>query len=103
MPGLEGPIFPAPKSDGPVRSDVFNGWYRWDEERARSEHPDQGCPHELRRRWASRRKHLSPVDVTKVGGWKDVKTRQRSYQHADEETMERVMLDPGTEKLGEAD
>ena len=98
VPGPDDPMFPAPKSDGSVRPDVAHTWFLRAEKGAGYEHRDQGGFHELRRRWASKRKHLSPVDVAKVGGWKDVKTMQRSYQHADEETMERVMLDPGRQR-----
>lgn len=99
-------IFSAPRSDGPVRVDVARDWWLEAEKAAGFPHPDQGGFHESRRRWASKRKHLSPVDVSKVGGWKDIRTMQKSYQQADRETQERVMLleddDPEGPSSGEA-
>lgn len=85
---------PAPRSDGPVRTDVAHEWYRWAEDETGREHPEGGGWHELRRRWTCRRKHLPAKDVALAGGWRHVQMMQRSYQQADPETVERGVLDP---------
>lgn len=54
----------------------------------------RGGWHELRRRWASKLKHLPAQDVALAGGWKDIQTMQESYQQADPETVESVILAP---------
>lgn len=46
------------------------------------------------------RKHLPVQDVALAGGWKDLKSLQESYQQADPETVESVVLDPMAQ-LGE--
>jgi integrase len=88
-------LFPAPTMpDRPVKLTVVSDWLRKAEELAGLEHVAGGGWHQLRRRWATERKHLSPKDVAAVGGWVDTATLQKCYQHADEETMESVVLQP---------
>lgn len=48
--------------------------------------------HACRRKWATERKHLPDVDVAAAGGWKTVQTLKSAYQHADGDTMLRVVL-----------
>jgi integrase len=48
---------------------------------------DRGLWHPYRRAWASSRKHLPDVDVSKAGGWRDLATMKAAYQQADPATM----------------
>lgn len=50
--------------------------------------------HAYRRKWATERKHLSPKDVAAAGGWRDLRTLERSYTHTDEATMLAVVSSP---------
>ena len=50
-----------------------------------------GLWHPYRRKWATERKSLPLPDVMAAGGWKDAQTLLTCYQHADDETMLRVM------------
>ncbi len=52
---------------------------------------ERGGFHSYRRLWASERKHLPDVDVAKAGGWRDLATMKRSYQHADPATVLRAI------------
>ena len=52
---------------------------------------DRGLWHPYRRLWASERKHLPDVDVSRAGGWRDVATMKASYQLADPATMLRAI------------
>jgi hypothetical protein len=65
------------------------------EELAQLEPQEGGLWHAYRRKWATERKHLPDVDVAAAGGWKTVQTMKASYQHADAETMLRVVLEGG--------
>lgn len=85
-------IFPAFESEGHVRGDVVHGWVLDAEKLAGyEEHEPYFGLHALRRRWAMKRKDLSPVDVAELGGWKNVETLQSIYQRADLAAMERVL------------
>lgn len=44
---------------------------------------------------ATERKHLPDADVTAAGGWRSLDALKRSYQHADPDTMLRVVMEPG--------
>jgi hypothetical protein len=48
--------------------------------------------HALRRKWAAERKGYPVNDVMQAGGWFDEATLVTSYQHADPETVRRVVL-----------
>ena len=50
--------------------------------------------HALRRGWASARKNLPDVDVAAAGGWTDLVSLKKSYQHADPATVFRVVIGP---------
>ena len=43
----------------------------------------------------SERKHLPDVDVAAAGGWKDASSFKSAYQHADPDTILRVVLSGG--------
>ena len=45
----------------------------------------------LRRRWATKRKHLPLRDVAEAGGWRDLTTLLTCYQQPDEETLREVV------------
>jgi hypothetical protein len=47
--------------------------------------------HAYRRAWATTRKHLPVIEVAAAGGWSDVGTLMKCYQHADYETLLEVM------------
>lgn len=47
--------------------------------------------HPYRRLWASERKDDSDVDVAAAGGWASPEALKKSYQHADPDTMLKIM------------
>ncbi len=64
---------------------------------------DRGLWHPYRRAWASSRKHLPDVDVSRAGGWRDLATMKASYRQADPETMLRAIENaPGSHQTGTA-
>ncbi len=86
------PLFPAPKSpDEPVRTDVLRNWLRKAEMLAGLPKLRGGLWHPYRRLWATERKHLPDVDVAAAGGWGDTRALKLSYQHADPDTVLRVV------------
>lgn len=56
--------------------------------------------HPYRRKWATERKHLATQDVMLAGGWRDSRSLETAYQHADEATVLAVVTEP--RKLREA-
>jgi integrase len=78
----------------PVSRDAFGHWLRDAEERAGLPKLDGSLWHAYRRMWATRRKHLSVVDVAAAGGWSDVSTLLKCYQQADDDTLLEVMSSP---------
>lgn len=93
FPGVgEAWVFPAPNSDGHLRRGVARNWFVDAEELADLEHVDGLGFHGLRRRWASKRKHMSAQDVAAVGGWTNTGTLKELYQFPDRETMEDVAM-----------
>jgi integrase len=88
-------LFPAPNHPTePVAVRVATDWLHHAEKLAGLLPLPGGAWHPFRRRWATERKHLSPMDVAAVGGWVGTATLQKCYQVADEETMEAVVLQP---------
>ena len=86
-------LFPVPSDpERPITRHAATSWLRQAEKLAGVKHQLGGAWHAFRRSWASQRKHLSIKDVCAVGGWLDSSTLLRCYQHADQETMERVVL-----------
>lgn len=84
-------IFPAPRSEGHLRSDVARKWLVRAEEKAGVEHVKGRGFHGLRRRWVTKRKHFPRSDVADAGGWADPATLDL-YEQSDPETMEEVVL-----------
>jgi integrase len=82
------PLFP--RTDDPTRP--INKmqaayWLTRAETRAKLPKLERGGFHAYRRLWASERRHLPDVDVAKAGGWRDLATMKRSYQHPDPATV----------------
>ncbi len=93
-PGAAPPyLFPSPTDPmRPVSRHLADKWLRRAERLAGLE-PQQGSLwHAYRRKWATERKHLPPTDVAAAGGWAGPESMQRSYQHPDQATMLRVVL-----------
>jgi len=88
-------LFPQVKDASKhVRVDVAASWLQRAEEEAGLEKQDGSLWHAFRRAWATRRKWLPDVDVAQVGGWSDLQSLKTSYQHADEDTMQKVADGP---------
>lgn len=92
--GLQGGyLFPCPTSaDRPVTKTLAGKWLRRAEALAKLEPQEGSAFHAYRRGWATARKHLPLPDVAAAGGWKGTVALQRSYLHADEQTMLTVVL-----------
>ena len=90
-----GLVFPS-HSD-PTRAvtrDSFGHWLADAEEKAKLPKLDGSLWHAYRRAWATTRKHLPVVDVAAAGGWSDISTLLKCYQHADHDTLLEVMSSP---------
>lgn len=86
--------------DKPMNRKLFDKWLRVAEVRAELPKLKGGLWHPYRRKWATERKDLPIKDVMAAGGWLDVDTLLKSYQHADRSTLLRVMNEP--RKLSDA-
>ena len=85
-------LFPATEDDGKALSKLMAGYYlKRAEQLAGVGHQRRGGWHAFRRAWASHRRHLPVKDVMAAGGWRDASALQKAYQHADPETVRRVM------------
>lgn len=94
-----GYLFPSPGDPGkPVSRHLADKWLRRAERMAGLEPQRGSLWHAYRRKWATERKHLPPTDVAAAGGWAGPESMQRSYQHADQATMLKVVL--GARELG---
>lgn len=90
------PVFPMPESK-PVKA-----WDRYHarllleraERLAELAPIDGGDFHPYRRSWATARKHLPAQDVAFVGGWRDLRSLERSYQQVDAKTVLAVVTEP---------
>ena len=99
----DGPLFPAPgrprkkddpASDGPekpIRPDLAGKWLLRAEKLAKLPKLKGGRWHPYRRLWATERKHLPDKDVAAAGGWKDTRALKQSYEHADADTVFKVV------------
>jgi integrase len=86
-----GLLFPSQRHpDRPVTRDTFGHLLAQAEVKAGLSKLDGSLWHAYRRAWATTRKHLS-VDVAVAGGWSDIGTLLKCYQHADNETLLEVM------------
>lgn len=84
-------IFPAGDGQDAMTKLAALHYLRRAEKLAGLTHKHFGGWHAFRRSWATRRKHLPVKDVMAAGGWRDVTALQKAYQHADPETIRRVM------------
>jgi hypothetical protein len=88
-------VFPSEKNSiEPARRDVLEAQLLKAERKAKLPKLRGGVFHPYRRKWATERKDQPIKDVVTAGGWKDVSTLLTCYQHADWETMLRVMSEP---------
>lgn len=96
-PGIgSAPLFPSPEDrQKPISRHLADAWLRKAEELAGLAPQKGSLWHAYRRKWATERKHLPDVDVATAGGWKTVQTLREAYQHADDETMLRVVMEAG--------
>jgi integrase len=89
------PVFPSPKdSSKPCGRHLLQSWLERAYILADLEPKAGGTWHPFRRKWATERKGLSPVDVAAAGGWKNPNTPLRIYQQADAVTMREVVSKP---------
>jgi integrase len=77
-----------------VSRDSFGHWLAEAEGKAKLTKLDGSLWHAYRRAWATTRKHLPVVDVAAAGGWSDITTLLKCYQHADHDTLLEVMSHP---------
>ncbi len=88
-------VFPSPTDPGkPCRPELLDDWLRRAYDVAGLEPRPGGMWHPFRRKWATERKGLSPVDVAAAGGWRNPNTPVRIYQQADRATMQAVVANP---------
>ena len=86
-------IFVSPTDrNRPISRYLASSWLRKAEYLAGLDPLLGGLWHPFRRKWATERKHFPDVDVAAAGGWKSLQALKQSYQHADHETMLRVVL-----------
>lgn len=87
-----GLLFPSQTNPGRAASRYFFGdLLARAEAKAGLPKLDGSLWHAYRRGWATTRKHLPVVDVAAAGGWSDLGTLLKCYQHADHETLLEVM------------
>lgn len=88
-------LFPAVNDPTrPIAVEVVSAWLRSAEILAGVPKQNGSLFHAYRRGWATSRKHWPVVDVMATGGWDTPETLLECYQHADMETMYRVVSQP---------
>lgn len=88
-------LFPAINDPTrPIAGEVVSAWLRSAEVLAGVPKQDGSLFHAYRRGWATSRKHWPIKDVMAAGGWDRPETLLECYQHADMETMYRVVSEP---------
>ena len=93
------PVFPSRKDPTkPCSRHLLDDWLRRAYKKAGIKPQPGGLWHPIRRKWVTERKGYPVKDVAAAGGWRDEQTMLRSYQHADAETVRRVVLHP-TQRL----
>lgn len=89
---VSGFLFPSPRSpSGHIPPDMLSQWLLDAEQRAKLPKLKGGLWHPYRRKWASERMHLPLKAVADAGGWKDITTLMKCYQHSDDNTLLRVI------------
>lgn len=77
-------VFPSKRNpSGHIPPDMLGQWLRDAEGKAKLPKLKGGLWHPYRRKWASERMHLPLKAVADAGGWKDVTTLMKCYQHSD--------------------
>jgi hypothetical protein len=85
-------LFPSTKDEAAqAHRNLTNYWLKRAEHLAGLPPLERGAWHPYRRAWASERKHLPDVDVSRAGGWRDVAVMKASYQQSDAATRLRVV------------
>jgi integrase len=85
-------VFPSRRNPtGHIPADMLSQWLRIAEEHTTLPKLKGGLWHPYRRKWASERMHLPLKAVADAGGWKDVATLMKCYQHSDAQTLLNVM------------
>jgi hypothetical protein len=92
------PLFPAPKSKRGRAAAPWSRYHARDlleraETAAELKPLDGGDFHAYRRKWGTERKHLPAADVAHAGGWRDLRSLERSYQRVDDETLLAVVTE----------
>lgn len=78
-------LFPrSDSSDRPAPPELLSQWIRKAEELAELPKLDGSTCHAYRRKWRSERNHLPIKAVAVAGGWTDIDTMIRCYDHPDE-------------------
>lgn len=96
-------VFPSKRNpSGHVPPDMLGQWLLAAELEAKLPKLKRGLWHPYRRKWASERMHLPLKAVADAGGWKDVTTLMRCYQHADEALLLAVMTNQPTQHVAGA-
>lgn len=93
------PIFPAPKRGDGVQRESWTRYHARDllerAEKLAGLAPLKGGDfHPFRRKWSTERKHLPAQDVAHTGGWRDLRSLERSYQKMDPATVLQVVTEP---------
>ncbi len=89
------PVFRAPKDPTkPCNRHLFDDWLRRAYRLAKIVPQRRGMWHSIRRKWATGRKGYPVKDVAAAGGWKTEEVLVTSYQQADAETINNVVLHP---------
>jgi integrase len=96
-PGVgEAYLFPSPvNATRPIRRELASEWLKRAEVIAKVPPLAGGQWHPYRRKWATERKHMPDVDVAAAGGWAELSSLKKAYQHADDATMLKVVLEGG--------
>lgn len=95
-PGIGGAwVFATEKNPAvPTSYRTAKRWLRTAEELAELDHLKGDGWHAFRRGWATARKEYPLKDVAQAGGWKSTSSLLQCYQHADAETVFRVVTEP---------
>jgi len=94
-------LFPAPRDyRNPIGKRLAARWLEKLEDMAKVPHLKQGKWHPYRRKWATERKGYADVDVCAAGGWSDTRSLKVAYQHADSDSVRKVIFEP-THKVRE--
>lgn len=98
-PGVHGaPLFPSPRNpELSISRHLVDKWMRRAEQLARVKPLDGSLAHAYKRAFVTSRKGHPLPDIGRAVGNRDLRNLERSYMHADDETIERVVLQPTME------